>query len=607
MAPGIFSPPPPLYLGRNSANPYAITLKSMITSWWVIYGSWAAAALVIASLHQPGIAAVYAAAGIGADAVLQKRLRQRLVRAEDVDPQVGLDQLGWMVALRFSLGVCGPLAVVLAAPKTEAFVAFLLIQAWSVCVALVQFVCAPKLLRRAFAPILLAMVAGLWPLFRGPSGVAVLEAGALLVLIVAMIAHETHRLWQSWAASVAQTETLLAALSEAKDQAVIDRQMAEAGSKAKSEFLATISHEIRTPLNGVLGMAQAMSAGDLSLKQRSQLGIIEESGTALLAILNDVLDMSKIEAGKLSLEAIPFEPAGVLHHAYKTFIGAAANKGLSFELTIDRSARGVFTGDPARLRQIVNNLISNAIKFTTAGTVLVSARNAGDVFLITVADTGIGMSASHTQRLFEKFEQGETSTTRTYGGTGLGLAICANLVEMMGGAITVSSQPGFGSTFEVSIPLARADSAPSSAKAVWQQPTEAVGLRILAAEDNENNRVVLQALLAQFGAEPTLVTNGREAVLAWDANDWDVILMDSQMPDMDGLTATRMIRERERLSARLRTPIIALTANAMVHQLQRCRDAGMDDHVSKPIDTRQLLAALQWATQYRTVAAERAA
>jgi two-component system, sensor histidine kinase len=371
---------------------------------------------------------------------------------------------------------------------------------------------------------------------------------------------------------------------------------AAAANAAKSTFLATMSHEIRTPLNGVLGMAQAMEADGLSDVQRQRLAVIRSSGETLLAILNDVLDLSKIEAGKLELEAIAFEIEPVAAGLQAAFAPLAAAKGLTYACEIAPAAAGAYLGDPTRLRQILYNLVSNAVKFTDRGGIGVSVDRRDGVLRVSVADTGVGVPAEKLGGLFTKFTQVDASTTRRHGGTGLGLAICRELAELMGGGVEVDSEFGKGSRFTVSLPLPRASLAPAEPPAAaFVAPVSRLDLRLLAAEDNPVNQLVLRTLLNQIGLEPTLVENGEEALAAWEDGDWAIILMDVQMPVMDGVTAAREIRRREAALGRPRTPIIALTANAMAHQTAEYADAGMDGHVSKPIDVGDLFAAIEAA------------
>ena len=370
---------------------------------------------------------------------------------------------------------------------------------------------------------------------------------------------------------------------------------AEAANLAKSQFLAAMSHEIRTPLNGVLGMAQAMAADALSQAQRTRLEIIRESGQALLAVLNDVLDISKIEAGKLDLEATEFDLETVAESARHAFLALAQSKDVALTLEVSANARGVYLGDATRVRQILYNLVSNGLKFTDRGAVAVKVTRSGGWVRLTVTDSGIGIAPDDLERLFEKFEQADASTTRRYGGSGLGLAISRQLAELMGGRIEVRSRVGAGSTFRVYLRLAWIGGPRRQALAPAVAPiaAAAAGLRLLAAEDNEINQLVLKTLLGQIGVEPTVVADGAAAVEAWERGDWDAILMDVQMPRMDGPTAARRIRQREAELGRRRTPIIALTANAMAYQAEAYLAAGMDSVVAKPIEVGELFAALQ--------------
>jgi signal transduction histidine kinase/ActR/RegA family two-component response regulator len=377
------------------------------------------------------------------------------------------------------------------------------------------------------------------------------------------------------------------------------RDRAEAGDRAKSDFIANMSHEIRTPLNGVLGMAQVMAADQLSEAQRHRLAVIRDSGASLLEILNDVLDLSKIEAGKLTLAESPFDAEEVARKVCATFGGMAAAKDLDMVLEVDAAVRGAWMGDGLRIRQMLSNLVSNAVKFTADGSVTLSVAPGPTGLVFSVRDTGMGVEADKIPELFEKFSQADPTITRRHGGTGLGLSITRGLMHLMGGSIAVESQPGRGSCFTLSLPLSRAELAVEDvAEAAPAQPARRVDAgppRVLAAEDNLTNQYVLRALLEPLDLELTVVGDGREALEAFAAQTFDVILMDVQMPEMNGVDAVRAIREMEAMGGLPHTPVIAMTANVMSHQLEAYRLAGMDAHVAKPLDVAALYAVLERA------------
>jgi TMAO reductase system sensor TorS len=402
-------------------------------------------------------------------------------------------------------------------------------------------------------------------------------------------------------------------LQEAMDKAMEMAGRAEEASRAKSRFLANMSHEIRTPLNGVLGMTALLGGTELTSAQRHYVETVRRSGEALLDLLSDILDFSRIEAGKLQLEKHEFDLRQPLKEVTELFAGHAGQKGLKLSCDIAPTVPVALSGDPGRLRQILVNLVSNAVKFTEAGEVTIRVTTAvqgpdESLLRFAVKDTGIGIPCEFRDQIFESFAQVDGSHSRRFGGTGLGLAIARQLVELMGGEIGVDSQPGKGSTFwftarleKQPTSLAQNPEPALSRPASWNAgatgerdqakdgssplPPSSPGLRgyVLLAEDNPVNQELVKTMLECFGCRVDTVANGREAVDACQRAAYDLVFMDCQMPLMDGFEAVRFIREREKTAAaHQRTPIVALTAHAFPSDRQRCLDAGMDDYLSKP-------------------------
>ena len=372
---------------------------------------------------------------------------------------------------------------------------------------------------------------------------------------------------------------------------------AEAAAAAKTDFLANITHELRTPLTAILGFAGVLKTSEaLSAQDARHAGLIYDASQTLLGVIGDVLDYAKIEAGAFELDPAPFDPGAAVRSAVEIVAQQAAAKGLELILHVDApQSKPVLVGDAPRLRQVLLNFLSNAIKFTREGSVTVHLSGCLEAerchLRIAVTDTGIGISEAQIGALFNRFTQADASVSRQFGGTGLGLAISKQIVEAMGGRIGVDSAVGEGSTFwlEADLPIAAddaLDTEPEVAAAVLERP-----VRVLVVEDNAVNRELLTTLLTPFDLEIDTAGDGAEAVEAVSRGRYDVILMDMQMPVMDGLAATRRIRAlRDPLAAR--TPIIAMTANVLPEQVARCLEAGMDDHLGKPINLPQLLQAL---------------
>jgi CheY-like chemotaxis protein len=357
-----------------------------------------------------------------------------------------------------------------------------------------------------------------------------------------------------------------------------------------------MSHEIRTPLNGIIGYADLLAeSAALGPAERRHVRHIQSAGSALLALVNDILDFSKIEAGQIELDPAPFSLTALIDEAVSLVAAGARQKGLALSITVDPAVPPGLLGDEVRLRQVLLNLLNNAVKFTSIGHVDVRAtvETIGDGpawIRVEVADTGIGIAADKLDRLFQRFSQLDASIKRQFGGSGLGLAICKRLVELMGGWIGVSSNPGEGSTFWFRLPLEPAEFIENAAPAVREAGT-ATRARVLLADDLEMNQELALAILQKAGYEVDVVADGADAVMAVQSRVYDVVLMDVQMPGMDGITATQRIRA---LPPPVRdVPIIALTANVLAQQVETCRRAGMNDHVGKPFRREELIAAIE--------------
>lgn len=381
--------------------------------------------------------------------------------------------------------------------------------------------------------------------------------------------------------------TDMKAQSEKLEQAL---EQARAANRAKGDFLANMSHEIRTPLNGVLGLADVLARTRLDADQRDLLHTLTASAADLNKLLSDMLDFSKLEAGKVTIEQIRFDLVALARDCASLFRPSAATKGLDLHL-IAPAPFGWVRGDPGRLKQILTNLLSNAVKFTDAGQIdFAISRCAAGAWTFEVKDTGAGFDDADAERLFGRFEQADASTTRQFGGTGLGLSICRELAELMGGVISATGKRGQGATFTVTLPMQSVEALSEPTEP--PPPEEGPPLRVLLVDDNATNRKVVELMLAHIGAVVTSCENGQESVATFQREPFDLILMDLQMPIMDGLSATRAIRETERVSGRVKTPLVVLSANVSPDDRASTALAGADAHIGKPIRADELIGTI---------------
>jgi signal transduction histidine kinase/CheY-like chemotaxis protein len=444
-----------------------------------------------------------------------------------------------------------------------------------------------------------AVASGLW--MRGGKGNAFALANFLLLAFLLLQGHLLNKAYWEQLRNRARDALHARELEAAK-------LAAEAASVAKGQFLANMSHEIRTPLHGILGMARLALDPGTSLEQaRAYLKTLDRCAQGLLHILNDILDFSKIEAGKLAIERIAFSLRNLLAETHETLLPQAAAKGLVLECQAAPEIPDFLFGDPARLRQVLVNLLGNAVKFTRTGSVRLHVSAAPPVesdsvhLRFSVADTGIGIPKNQQGRIFEAFAQADGSVSRRFGGTGLGLSICSHLVQLMGGRLTVESTPDAGSTFAFTCNLGIAGEPLGQAAVLATEIGTGRPLRILLAEDNPVNQLIAAKILHRRGHEVRVVSTGLDAVKTWEAEPFDLILIDNQMPEMGGLEAVERIRGRELALNRPRTAIIALTASAMAGDRQRFLSAGMDGYLAKPFRAEELDAAIGKALAAATI------
>jgi len=549
-----------------------------------------------------GLLGYWRAAGValvvlaGADLVAQCLYRRWIQARIDETSRWPMTRLGLLVFVRNSIAIAGLLYVALADPAPVATGTLFVMITASIVVTITQACFSARVLAMAIAPQMAALLAALLAKYGAAQGSSALLLFACLALVLWMVAVGAEKARDGFIAAQAEKDDMIRTLEAARDAA-------RRGEQAKATFLATMSHEIRTPMNGVLGMAQILKNSRLGRAQASQVDTLIQSGEFLMAILNDILDLSKIEAGQMEASPEASDLPALLQHLAAFWSPRAIDKGVAFVVEADPDLPRYVMLDPVRVRQILFNLVGNALKFTPEGQVKVTAASRplddGRAEIhIAVSDTGVGIASDALPFLFNRFSQVDDSNARKFGGTGLGLAISKQLAELMEGRIWVESEPGKGSTFHVILPLATAETPAAVEMAQVAAPSpQTVGagtLSVLAVDDNPVNLSVVTHLLQAIGLEVATASGGQEALSLLAERAFDLVLMDIQMPGMTGPEVVELMQAAP--GPNRATPVIALTADAMTGGHDRYRTQGFAGYVTKPIQPDSLLAAISLAT-----------
>jgi signal transduction histidine kinase/CheY-like chemotaxis protein len=590
-----------------SYTPYQLTMSGLVFPYQLHWLFDAGIGVCLALLGHVYVGVAAALCNGLADWAMQRRLKALLLASPGMDSNRGLHRLSWMLAGRSTLYLVGPAAAATIRGDSRTVIYACIVAMTLVSMAIASGSFSKRVFWGRAGPAIVTVAAGCVVGFGPVAAAPLVLALASFCVTLTLISGSTVKVMNEWDAAHRKTVSLIGHLRTARDVAEAERAAADAAreearraNRAKSNFLATMSHEIRTPMNGVMGMAQLMRGVETDPRQVERIDTLIQSGDYLLSILNDILDISKIDAGKLDIQPRPEDLELFTRRLVVFWEAKAAEKGLDLRLHLDEEApRHVFM-DSLRVRQVLFNLIGNALKFTDAGEIAVTLTadpidESRAMVRFAVSDTGLGIDPDLAPVLFERFSQADDeSAVRKYGGTGLGLAISKQLVELMGGTIAVESALGRGSTFRVSLPLAIAQGPPQTQEDPADRPEADVpALRVLAVDDNAVNLLVLEQLLTAFGHQVVKASDGPEALALLAAEPFDLVLMDIQMPRMSGVEALERLRAGD--GPNRAAPVVALTADVVSGGRDKYLALGFTDHASKPIQIAELMAAVSRA------------
>ncbi len=586
-----------------AVNAASLLLAGMIAPLPLLYALTLPFGLALALIGHPWLGLFSCIGNMAADSVIQPLYRRWQETAEAFEPAAMEARIGWCAGMRASAAIIWPVAAVL----TRGNPADLMFLGLSACLlisaGIVQSALSPRLYLMTAGPVLIGLCVAMFGRFPMIQALGLALTLTMLAVMLGLMSGGISRLLGQWSEMLAGNTRLIERLKAERAAAEIAREEARRAGESKARFLATMSHEIRTPMNGVLGMAQLLRSSARG-EQKEQIDTLIHSGEFLMSILNDILDLSRIDADRMAIVTAP-QDLGELGRELNGFWGAAAaQKGLELTLDVDPALPAVLVMDGRRMRQVLFNLVGNALKFTPEGRVGIELTGEPDSdgtarLRISVRDSGIGINPATLPHLFDAFTQADESSGRDFGGTGLGLAICRQLTELMGGRLWAESKPGLGSTFHVELILPIGETALAASEAPAAPPSPGLPLSILAVDDNAVNLMVLDQILSAFGHHVSKAASGQEALDRLSVAAFDLVLMDIQMPGMTGIEALTALRGAP--GPNQDTPVIAVTADVLTRDRKAYVDLGFDGQVSKPVQIAALMAELAGLSDERTM------